>query len=446
MLGCSHSNKASLDEVKVAHSFILQGHTDLANKWWQSFNNKELNLLVEQALGENIDLKAHQLRKKASELGISIAHSSQLPSLSFTSGANANSDELSKINTAYLGLSASWELDLWGQFEAAEDKAFWQHQEVAALTDSRAIFVAGNTVNSWLSALSEYEKQQVLTKQHQRTNAALKVISRRFALGKNSVTNIWQQEKLLKSIEVKQNKNKAALYLAKQRLALWLGESDETKIDILSSQIPTLPPLPELGIPLEKLQKRPDIRQALAKIKAANESVTIAIAEQFPRLTLRANYNTNKNSVADLFDDWSGNLIAALVVPIFDNQKKSNVVKQKQLQLQALIFEYQQVWLEAIASVNKALVNEQQLAAVVKNVKHQVYLAKKTEQLTTIKYLHSKAGFINLLNAQEDILALELQLIEANKLLLLNRTLLYRELSHGDFIPLENNQLIVKEH
>ena len=130
------------------------------------------------------------------------------------------------------------------------------------------------------------------------------------------------------------------------------------------------------------------------------------------------------------------------MIPIFDSDKRSQVVEQRTLLLQALIMEYKQVWLEAITAVNKSLVNENQLITVVNNLQLQLKLAQKTEQLTVIKYLNNKANFIDLLNAQEDILALELQRIDADKSLLLNRVLLYRELSHGNFTHDENQQLI----
>ena len=79
------------------------------------------------------------------------------------------------------------------------------------------------------------------------------------------------------------------------------------------------------------------------------------------------------------------------------------------------------------------LINEDQLLKVSKNLTLQLDLAERTEKLTTIKYLNGKTNYLNLLRAQESILSLERQLIDANRRLVTNRVLLYRELSHGDF-------------
>ena len=68
--------------------------------------------------------------------------------------------------------------------------------------------------------------------QYKRTNSALKVINRRFALGKNSITDIRQQQRLLESIVAQQAVNDARLAIFTKQLALWLG--------VKSSQLPQL--------------------------------------------------------------------------------------------------------------------------------------------------------------------------------------------------------------
>ena len=88
-------------------------------------------------------------------------------------------------------------------------------------------------------------------------------------MGKNSITNIWQQQKLLKSIEVQQSKNHAELFLYQQTLALWLAVPTSNIEENTHYGLPSLPALPEMGLPAEVLKYRPDIEQAFAKIKEA---------------------------------------------------------------------------------------------------------------------------------------------------------------------------------
>lgn len=430
---CTLTNDITIEEIEHPTSFINKGHQELDISWWNSFNNEELSELVSQGLKGNLTLKAQDLRLKNSAINANIAEADFYPTLNLNSSASSNFDDFGDINNASLGLSASWELDLWGGIFAAENKALWDHKAQEALFRARANLVAGNITNAWLGLVSEQQKKTVLANQYRRTQDALTVISRRFSLGKNSVTTIWQQQNLLKSIEVQQEKNTAELYINQQRLSLWLGITTDKLINTNLTTLPPLPVLPAMGIPMKVLKYRPDVEQAFAKIKAANEHLAIAITEQYPRLTLRANYSTSKTSVKDLLDDWSGNLIASLTLPLFDAGVKTSIIEQRKLSLEALIFDYQQVWLEAVAKVNQVLVNETHLSKVTKNLSSQLDLAKRTEKLTSIKYLNGKTNYLNLLKAQESILLLERQIIDANKKVMINRVLLYRELSHGDF-------------
>lgn len=433
LTACAQKNDVVIEDINLSTSFVYQGDKKVDINWWQSFQNIELTQLVEQGLEGNLSLKASDLRLKSSAIEANIAGADLYPTLNLTSSASSSFKDFGNVNNASVGVSSSWELDLWGRITANEDKAYWDHQGQQALYRARANLVAGNISSAWLGLVSEQEKNHVLASQFKRTQDALTIITRRFAMGKNSVTNIWQQQKLLKSIEVQQSKNQADLYLYQQTLALWLGLETEAINSSEFHVLPLLPKLPQMGIPAQVLKYRPDIEQSLAKIKAANEQLAIAISNQYPRITLRANYSTSKNSLSDLFDDWSGNLIASLAMPLFDGGERKSIVEQRKLQLAALVMDYKQVWLEAIASVNQVLINEEQLLEITKNLAEQLDLAERTEQLTTKKYLNGKTNYLNLLKAQESILSLERQRIEANKKVIINRVLLYRELSHGDF-------------
>jgi outer membrane protein TolC len=433
LTSCAQHHEVVVEGIATSTSFIDQGDVQVDTQWWRSFNNDDLSALVQQGLQDNLSLKAKDLRLKSTEIDSQIASGDLYPTLNLSSSASTSFDDFGDISSASLGFSSSWELDLWGRIDANINKTYWNHQEQIALYRGSANLVAGGITNAWLGVISEQEKQLVLAQQYQRTKVALQVISRRFEMGKTSITTIWQQQKLLKSIEVQQSRNQTDLFLYQQTLALWLSvPTSELKVNNKLA-LPSLPALPKIGVPVEVLKYRPDIEQAFAKIKAANENLATAISNQYPRITLRANYSTAKNSVKDLFEDWSGNLIASLAMPLFDSGERTLVVKQRKLQLQALIMDYQQVWLRAISTVNQVLINEAQLLKITKNLQEQLALAERTEKLTSLQYLNGKTNYLNLLKAQESILSLERQIIDADKRVIINRVLLYRELSHGDF-------------
>ncbi|WP_158972763.1 TolC family protein [Paraglaciecola sp. L3A3] len=334
---CAQHNEVSIASLNTPVAFIVQGDADANINWWDSFDNSNLSAVVRQGLNDNHSLQARDLRLKSTAIDARIAGAALYPDLNLSSSATSNFDNLGDVSSASLGISSSWEIDLWGRLDATVNRSNWSDQEQVSLYRGSANLVAGNITNAWLGVISAQEKKLVLAEQNQRTKDALAVIMRRFKMGKNSVTNIWQQQKLLKSIEVQQSRNQADLSLYQQTLALWLSiPTNELNIKV-NQVLPALPALPVIGVPAEVLKYRPDIEQAFAKIKAANENLAIAITNQYPRISLRSNYSTSKNSVSDLFDDWSGNLIASLAMPLFDSGERKSVVKQRKLQLEALI-------------------------------------------------------------------------------------------------------------
>ena len=390
-------------------------------------------MLIEQALQNNYSLSATLARVQSAKAQLGVSSASLYPDLNFNASSNADIESLDEVKSASVGVSSSWELDLWGRISALEEKAQWDLISKEALHKARLNAVAGGVSATWLNWVAESHKHQLLTSQYQRTETALKVINRRFALGKNSVTDIWQQKRLLESITSQQASSLAKLKTYEKQLMVWLGGENTTLASLEAKGLPTLTILPEQAVPLSALQSRPDVQQAYADLQANNANLAAAVTEQFPRLTLRANYSTQKNSSADLFDDWLGNLIASLTVPIFNAGEVENKIKQREFNLAASAADFSQTWLDAIYDVEVRLINEQQLYQVSKQLAIQLALAKKTERVTAQQYLSGKSRYLALLKAQETSLALERQSIDAQKLLLNNRVQLYRELSHGNF-------------
>lgn len=431
---CSVNTKNDVNLTpNLEGTFVNANKLTHSEKWWVTFEDAQLSQLISLALENNHSLSATLARTKSSAAILTRASADFYPDLNLATSATSNIEELQSINSASFGLSSSWELDVWGKISALEDKAQWDLINQQASYKAKANTVAGTIATAWVGWLAESEKQRLFTSQYQRTKTALAVINRRFAMGKNSLTDIWQQKRLLESIKAQQTVNNARLAIFKKQLILWLGISSKDFPELLERPLPDISPITEHGLPILALQNRPDIQQAYAKLKSINAALAAAAMEKFPRLTLRANYATSKNSVSDLFDDWSGNLIASLALPIFDAGSIEAKIAQQQFNFDAYYADYKQAWLTAIYSVETTLINDKQLAEVAKQLSIQLSLASKTERVVSLKYLNGKASYIALLRAQETSLKLERQIVDAQKALINNRILFYRELSHGNF-------------
>lgn len=410
----------------------------LDEKWWQNFADTQLPSLIELAFIHNPSLSASLARVKSAEYGVTISTANLYPDLSISSSASSDIEKPNKINNGSLGFSSSWELDLWGNISSLEDKANWDYVTQQAVFKARSNTVAGSVTTAWVGWLAELEKQRLFAAQYLRTKTALEVINRRFAMGKNSITDVWQQKRLLESIISQQAVNNLNLLSYKKQLALWLGMPAEDLPLLVEKELPMIEPITKLNVPLISLQNRPDLQQAYGRLQSNNANLAAAVTEKFPRLTLRANYSTSKSSVADLFDDWGGNLVASLALPLFDSGTIDARIKQRQYSFDASFAEYQQAWLDAIYAVENTVINEQQYYQVAEQINVQLTLAQKTERVVSLQYLNGKSTYLALLRAQESSLSLERQRVDAQKNLLNNRIQLYRELTHGNFNPTEN--------
>jgi len=436
--GCSTHTKDIAIIPDVATEVLKGTELPHADRWWYEFNDQQLNKLIELGLENNLSLEANLARLKSAESGLTVAGSNLYPNLNLTASGSSDIKELDSIHAANVGLTSSWELDIWGEISALEDKARWDLQARQALYKTRANLVAGSITNYWFGWLAEHDKKRLLAGQYQRLESSLKVISRRFALGKNSITDIWQQKRLLESIISQQAVNDARIDTFEKQLVLWVGIQINHLPELLHKPLPVVNTLPEFGVPLSALQHRPDIQQAYAELQSNNASLAVAFAEKFPRLTLRGNYTSYKNSVTELFDNWSGNLITSLFYPVFDAGGREAKIEQREHLVNASYADYKQTWLDAIFAIEKVIIDEKQLYVVDEQIKSQLQLAKKTERVVSLKYLMGKSSYLALLRAQETSLKLERQSVDAQKALINNRITLYRELSHGQFVQQNN--------
>ncbi|MGJ8678900.1 TolC family protein [Paraglaciecola sp.] len=412
--------------------------SQIRGMWWKNFERQQLNKLIEHALQHNFSLKSQLALTKASELALVQQNASDYPSVNMSAGATADAEQINEIRSGNIGLSSSWEVDLWGKLESLQEKAQWDLVSQQAIYKMRLNTVAGTVANIWLNWQAEREKKLLYASQFARTKTALEVIQRRFAMGKNSVTSVWQQQRLLESIKSQQVNNQSQLLVLEQQLISWLGGDMNTVFTLLQSTPEqevslslALDPVPE--ITLSQLQVRPDLQQAYAKLQAADKLAAAAAAEKFPRLTLRADIKSSKTNTVALFDDWAKNFIVGLTAPIFNGGAIEAKRQQRLLQLEASFADYQQKWLDAILDVQTALINEGQLFRVAEQLQIQLELAQKTVRVVSLKYRNGKATYLALLRAQETSLNLERQQVNAKRSLLANRIKLYREISHSNF-------------
>lgn len=433
----SAAHKTVAPDIPLMPEVFSESNSSLpAVNWWTSFGDTTLDVLVEEALANNYSLKAASARVEQSLATLRGSRSDYYPTVNAEVGKSRRWDQADTTTSQWsAGLTASYELDLWGSIRANARQSEYTAEASMAAYRTLANTVAGQVTTSWLGLRMQHENLTLLEQQQDRLATALKVIEGRKRTGQAALTDVWQQQKLVESINVDLHTAKAEQAIYLQQVNLWTGQADSA---LTSDRLDNLKPLPQLpenlvGVSLDALQARPDVQQAFYQLEAAGAGVAAAVANRYPRFTLSASYTGQDSELSQVFDNWVANLAGSLVLPLIDGaQRRAEVSRQKALESEA-VANYTQTVLEAAQEVQEALIVEDRYVHTTRSLFDQLELARKTLQLQDMYYARGQIDFLDLLNAQQELLVLEKQYLTARWSLIQARIQLYKAVSHGQF-------------
>ena len=412
-----------------------------ANRWWQSFNDTQLDQFIAQGLEQNYSLQAAWARLAQSRALWRQNASGQYPDVNLSLSKSRAWRENTTNDLWSAGVSTEYELDFWGRVSALDDAGRLSALATHSATRTQANTVAGQIALNWFGLIKEGQNLALLQQQQARVSAALQVTQGRFQRGQTDVSDVWQQQQLLESINADLISAQGQRDSYQQQLAVWMGRSEWLSAAALENselrtyQTQALPQLDitPLTVPVSALQQRPDVQQAFFKLQSANASLAAAAANRYPRFTLSASYSGSDEDLSKVFDNWLANLAGGLVLPLIDGGNRRAAVAQQRAVVDENLAAYQQALLDAAQEVQQALTDERQSQALVVSLERQLVLASKTEAFQNNRYRKGVGDFLALLNAQQDVIGLEKQLLNARWSQLQNRIQLYKAVSHGDF-------------
>ncbi|MCD8520853.1 MAG: efflux transporter outer membrane subunit [Saccharospirillaceae bacterium] len=430
------------DAYNNTHSNRGDDHSvSTANRWWQSFNDAQLDQLIAQGLEQNYSLQAAWARLAQSRALWRQNASGQYPDVNLSLSKSRAWRESTTSDLWSAGISTEYELDFWGRVSALDEAGRLNALATHAATRTQANTVAGQIALNWFGLIKEGQNLALLEQQQARVNAALQVTQGRFQRGQVAVSDVWQQEQLLESIHADLISAEGLRDSYQQQLAVWMGRSEWLAAAALKNSelagyqtqpLPSLDSTP-LTIPVSALQQRPDVQQAFFRLQSANASLAAAVANRYPRFTLSASYSGSDEDLSKVFDNWLANLAGGLVLPLIDGGNRRAAVAQQRAVVDENLAAYQQALLDAAQEVQQALTDERQSQALVVSLERQLALASKTEAFQNNRYRKGVGDFLALLKAQQDVISLEKQLLNARWSQLQNRIQLYKAVSHGDF-------------
>jgi multidrug efflux system outer membrane protein len=419
--------------------------TTIADMPWQSvFKDDKLNALIQKGLDQNINLKnaienivqaratlrqtklayyptlnvdASATRTKQSEAG-----------LNFPAGININT-----LTTTYkLGLSTSWEADIWGKLSSSKRAALATYLSTDAAKQAVQTQLISDIANNYFLLLA-YDKQLEITKAT--LESRIKNVEVIKALKEGAIVtgaSVVQSEANQHAAEVLIPDLKRSIRETENALNILLGQAPgPIERGTLGNQV--VPEKLAVGLPAQLLENRPDVRQAEFNFRTAFETTNMAKTYFYPSLTLTASGGFSNLQLTDFFSNSVFySLIGGLTQPLFNQGvNKTRLTNAQSRQVQALN-NFQQSLLVAGQEVSNALYayemavekedsRTKQIDALIKSVSY-------TQQL--LEY-SSATNYTDVLTSEQNLLAAQLSGVNDNLQKLQAVVDLYRALGGG---------------
>lgn len=401
--------------------------------WVASFQDPQMSAMVNQALARNHTLAGTLALVDQAEALSRSARAAQLPSVDL--GATGSGDfvpNAADTDTYSGSVSASWQLDLWGRLR---DRAKAAKADMKAAQEDYAdlsLAVAGQTASAWVDLVSAQEQVQLSHDEVNTRERSLRIVDRRYKNGVSTSLDVRLARSALATAKASLAFQEQQRSIAARRLEVLVGQYPSNSIKAKDT-LPALAAMPDPGSPADMLLRRPDVRAAEARLKAAGFRVSDARKAILPSLSLSGGAGTGGGSIEDIFDFDAavGSLVGSLTQPLFDggsiraNIDRTNAVARQRLE------SYAQTVLMAWREVEDAIDSEHYLADREAALQMAAKEAEEAERLSEREYARGVGTIFELLDAQRRRISAQTQLISARAARFNNRIDLFMALG-GD--------------
>ena len=409
--------------------------------WRDYFTDPRLQALIAQALENNRDLRTTALRVQEARAAYGIQRADMLPTLGAQAGmdrsrvpADLNLTRQPLLGSQYqagVGL-ASWEIDFWGRVRSLNDAALQNYLASDAARRAVTLGLIAQVAQSEL-ALRELEERLLLAHQAIASRKeSLRIFQRRVDVGSASRLNLTQVQTLLSQAEALGAQLEQARAQQANALALLVGAPVGPTPATVRLDTLQMPPL-RVGLPSDLLAQRPDIMASEHQLRAAQAQIGAARAAFFPRVALTGSLGTASAELGGLFDSGSQawTFSPTISVPLFNGGRLRNNLNLTEVRRDIAVANYEKTVQGAFRDVSDALVARQLLARQLAIAQDARAAQSERARLSQLRYDHGAAAFLEVLDAQRDLLVADQQVVQLRRALLSSQVSLYAALGGG---------------
>ncbi len=408
-------------------------------KWWEVFQDPQLQELIRTALKQNYDVRIAAARIMEARAQLGITRADQLPTVS--AGATGLNDRIPETKlspeteTSFnaVGASMAWDLDFWGKYRRATEAA-----RANLLATEWARRTVTNSLVSDVAAayfqLRAYDLQLEIARRTLDSRQASLQLTRTLSDGgAGTMLDVRQAEQLVATAAESIPSLERQIQQEEDFLSTLLGRNPgPIARGMKITEQPHVPGVPA-GLPSSLLERRPDIRAAEAELMAANAQIGVARAAYFPQISLTANGGFLSSALTSLFTGPAGfwNFGGALTQPIFAGGRIRSGVKLSEARKEEMLLTYQRTIQQAFRGVSDSLVEYQKDREFRERQQELVLAAQDAAQLSEMRYKGGATSYLEVLTNETNSFNAELGLAQAQLNELLGLVDIYRNLGGG---------------
>lgn len=325
--------------------------------WKELFTDTVLQQLIEKGIANNTDLNIARLKVREAEALLTSSKLAYLPSVSLTPQGTIKSIEGNSPTKTYnLAASADWELDIFGRLTNAKREAKAVLEQSQAYKQAVQTQLIATIANSYYTLLMLDKQLDISRRTAEIWAENLRVMKALKKAGQTTEMAVAQIEASKLSVDASLLSLEQQITEVENSLSSLLGVVPQ-RIDRSTLDMQSFPDTLSVGVPLQLLQRRPDVRQSEAALAEAFYTTNRAYSAFYPAITLSgsAGWTNAAGAIISNPGEWLFSAVGALVQPLFNRgQNIANLKVAKARQEEALLT-FRQTLLNAGTEVNDAL-------------------------------------------------------------------------------------------
>ncbi|HEY2035849.1 MAG TPA: efflux transporter outer membrane subunit [Steroidobacteraceae bacterium] len=397
----------------------------VADSWWDSFQDPQLDRLIRQGLKDSPTLTQAQARVGAALAQAQSAQAGLKPSVNLDASAFYQRAPENYVIPPPLaghsfwegqaGASLGWDLDFWGRQADAVHRAQDLTQSARFDVDNARLMLAGAITQAYVDLYREYALADIATRSEAQRQNIVNITRRRVAAGLDTQLELREAEGQLPQARVARAQAQAAADLAVHELAALTAQGADGYASIQRPllQVEAALPVPN-ALPINLLARRPDVLSARLTVAAADAQRLAAKAAFYPEVNLRALAGVGAFGMSNLVQSSArGYGVGPLIsLPLFDGGRLRAEYRGREADLDAAIAGYNDTVLRAVQQTADQITRIDALARERVDQQQTLDSTEAAYKLAEERYRAGLASYLSVLNAETQVLTARQSMVD----------------------------------